>query len=179
MRTLFTIHAGEYLVGSEIERRFKKYRVWIPSKDIGIDLLVTGKNLKKTLSIQVKFSKDFHLALEPEFHEKLVSCGWFTLNASKIKKSPAAIWIFVLYNFHKGDMYYIIINPKELWRRYRQLNRKGKIIQSYFSVNSQGECWETRGLSKKEQIAVANGIYEEKARDFTSFLNNWKSLKLK
>ena len=43
MKTLFTIHAGEYLVGSEIEKLFKNYRVWIPSKDTGIDLLVTDK----------------------------------------------------------------------------------------------------------------------------------------
>ncbi len=43
MRPLFTIHAGEYLVGSEIEQHFKKEKlnVWIPSRGADIDLLVS------------------------------------------------------------------------------------------------------------------------------------------
>ncbi len=42
MKTLFTIHAGEFLVGDHISRRFGlKYDVWVPAKDTGIDLLVT------------------------------------------------------------------------------------------------------------------------------------------
>ena len=49
MKPLFTIHAGEYLVGSYIEKHFKKYNVWIPSKDTGIDLLVTNSKNNKTI----------------------------------------------------------------------------------------------------------------------------------
>ena len=66
MQPIFTIHAGEYLVGSYIEDKFKKYRVWVPSKDIGIDLLVTNSKNSKAVSLQVKFSKDYtvtHIAL--------------------------------------------------------------------------------------------------------------------
>jgi hypothetical protein len=33
MKTLFTVHAGEFLVGSEIEKRITGANVWIPSKD--------------------------------------------------------------------------------------------------------------------------------------------------
>src|SRR5690554_1866372 len=45
MQPLFTIHAGEYLVGSHIEQHLRdpngdKVNVWVPSKDTGIDLLV-------------------------------------------------------------------------------------------------------------------------------------------
>src|SRR5690554_7689567 len=66
MQPLFTIHAGEYLVGSHIEQHLRdpngdKVNVWVPSKDTGIDLLVTDKTNKKTTSLQVKFSKDFLL----------------------------------------------------------------------------------------------------------------------
>ena len=32
MRPLFTIHAGEFVVGEHIEQQFPKF-VWIPSKD--------------------------------------------------------------------------------------------------------------------------------------------------
>ena len=60
MKTLFTIHAGEYLVGNHLEKKYKKdIKVWIPSKDIGTDLLVTDSENKKSVSLQVKFSRDY------------------------------------------------------------------------------------------------------------------------
>ncbi len=41
MKPLFTIHAGEYLVASEIEKRIgKNVRIWLPVKDTGVDILV-------------------------------------------------------------------------------------------------------------------------------------------
>ena len=179
MKTLFTIHAGEYLVGTEIEKLFKNYRIWIPSKDTGVDLLVTDKLLKKNVSIQVKFSKDFRLDLNSLYHDRIRSCGWFTLNKSKIQNSPAQVWILVLYDVQKGNMQYIIIEPQELLKRYAKMGRKGKILQSYFWINASGECWETRDLKKKELISVANGIFSNKTRNFTPFLNNWKKLTIK
>lgn len=60
MRPIFTIHAGGYLVATEIEKKFRDLRVWIPSKDIGIDLLVIDARQNKVASLQVKFSKDHH-----------------------------------------------------------------------------------------------------------------------
>lgn len=102
MQPLFTIHAGEYLVGSHIEQHLRdpngdKVNVWVPSKDTGIDLLVTDKTNKKTTSLQVKFSKDFLLTHgRPEYRDKLLSCGWWTLNREKIRESSADYWVFVL-----------------------------------------------------------------------------------
>jgi len=58
MQQMFTIHAGEYLIGSYIEENFKNYNVWVPSKDTGIDLLVTNSKNNKAVSLQVKYSKD-------------------------------------------------------------------------------------------------------------------------
>ena len=40
MRPLFSVHAGEFLVGNEIERRFPEVTLWLPAKDTGVDLLV-------------------------------------------------------------------------------------------------------------------------------------------
>jgi hypothetical protein len=82
MRPIFTVHAGEYLVACEIETRFPEYRVWIPSKDSGIDLLVTDDACRKVASIQVKFSKD-HLASGKESRatEEIKSGGWWKLRA--------------------------------------------------------------------------------------------------
>ena len=99
MQPLFTIHAGEYLVGSHIEQHLRdpggdKVNVWVPSKDTGIDLLVTDKTNKKTTSLQVKFSQDLLLTHgRPEYHEKLLSCGWWMLNRDKIRESPADYWV--------------------------------------------------------------------------------------
>ena len=60
MTPLFTIHAGEYLVGLYIEHHYRKQlNVWIPSKDTGIDLLVSDHQNRRTASLQVKFGKDF------------------------------------------------------------------------------------------------------------------------
>ena len=66
MKPLFTIHAGEFLVASYIEQRFKDYLVWLPSRDLGVDLRLTDKACKRAVSIQVKFSRDFlatHMAM--------------------------------------------------------------------------------------------------------------------
>lgn len=95
MRPLFTIHAGEYLVGFHIELHLRapngdKVNVWVSSKETGTDLLVTDQ---KMTSLQVKFSKDFLLTHgRPEYRDKLFSCGWWTLNREKIRES----WVFVL-----------------------------------------------------------------------------------
>ena len=59
MKPLFTVHAGEYLVGSYIEEHYPKWDVWVPSKDTGVDLLVTDTQNARAVSLQVKFSKDF------------------------------------------------------------------------------------------------------------------------
>ena len=33
MKPLFSVHAGEYLVGSHIEHRFRRVNVWVPDAD--------------------------------------------------------------------------------------------------------------------------------------------------
>jgi hypothetical protein len=35
MKPIFTVHAGEHLVGSKIEENYPNLRVWVPSKDRG------------------------------------------------------------------------------------------------------------------------------------------------
>ena len=59
MKTLFTVHAGEFLVGSEIEKRITGVNVWVPSKDKGIDLLISDSQNGRLVTVQVKFSRDF------------------------------------------------------------------------------------------------------------------------
>ena len=63
MKSLFSIHAGEYLVGSHIEKSYPKWNVWIPSKDTGIDLLVTNLTFSQT------FTKKFWLGNQSDLPE--------------------------------------------------------------------------------------------------------------
>jgi hypothetical protein len=89
MKPLFTIHAGEYLVGSHIEQHYGKVNVWVPSKDTGVDLLLSNRDATRTVSIQVKFSKDFlSTIMNPIFRQKgsqLKSCGWWTINRKNFR----------------------------------------------------------------------------------------------
>lgn len=59
MRPLFTVHAGELLAGEYDERRFRSVNVWVPSRDSGVDLLVTDRANHRAVSLQVKLSRDF------------------------------------------------------------------------------------------------------------------------
>jgi hypothetical protein len=180
MRPLFTIHAGEYLVGLHIERRFKKYLVWVPSKDIGIDLLVTNPKTKRQSSIQVKFSKDFLApGTAPSFQKGLRACGWWTLNRNKIKNSLADMWVFVLYSFDNRDVQYVVISPKRLLSILKRVHGNAKTYNVYLWVTTKNKCWETRGLSQAEQSLVAVDMYSDAKRDLSLFLNDWSALSAK
>ena len=172
MRPLFTIHAGEYLVGEYLERTYPKWNVWIPSKDTGIDLLVTDANNQKTVSIQVKFSKDFSPVQG--------SIGWWTHDPAKIQKSKADFWVFVLPSFLDKKTNYIILPPGELLRRFKAIHGMGgKRIQSYLRVTKKKRCWESRGLNKADRGLIDIDQFSDMDRDFTQYLNSWKQIERK
>ena len=175
MRPLFTIHAGEFLVGEHIERTYPGVKVWVPTKDTGVDLLLTGDSNRRTVSLQVKFSRDFlatHMA--PEFQKPLRACGWWTLNREKIAHSTADYWVFVLLGFARRSTDYVVIKPQELLTRLTDIHGSPKILQSYLWVTEKNRCWETRGLAKAEQSSIADDRYSGGARDFTAHLNDWR-----
>ena len=177
MLPFFTIHAGEYLVGSYIESNFKQFNVWIPSKDTGIDLLLTNTDNSKTASVQVKFSKDFLTTdMSDIFQKGLRACGWWTLNPEKIRLSKADYWIFALHKFNSKDLQFIIIEPEKIIDLFDILNRRGKTIQSYIWVTEKLKAWETRDLKKQDQILIANHAFSDPNRDLTKYLNNWNPI---
>ena len=178
MKPIFTVHAGEYLVGSYIEEKLKNFNVWVPSKDTGVDLLVTDKNNKKTVSLQVKFSKDFLTThMSDTFQQGLRACGWWTLRRDKIMQSKADFWIFVLHAFNQKNLQFIIIRPNELIEKLTSIHGDIKTIQTYMWVTKKNKCWETRGLKKQDQILIANNAYSDVKRDLKKYLNNWESIK--
>lgn len=179
MKPIFTVHAGEYLVGSEIEEKYPDLRVWVPSKDTGIDLLVTSADCKKSVSLQVKFSKDFlGKSVKDVISKGVKSGGWWTFKREKMATSPADYWILVLYQFQHRAYDFVTIKPSKLLSIYDALERGKGTIQSYVWVtsNNPAMCWETRGLNKLDQEQIAIGAYKNRQRNLTPYLNDWKTI---
>lgn len=174
LKPLFTVHAGEFLVGCEIEKRFPRVNVWVPAKDTGIDFLLTDKDNTRTLSLQVKFSRDYVATHAKEFGNKLRAFGWWTLTRQQIKDSRAQYWVFVLFGFATSSTEFIFINPAELGERLNAIH--GDTVnkfQSYLWVTHQRRCFETRGLSPLNRRLIAEGQFEDKTRDFSEYLDKW------
>ena len=174
MKPLFTIHGGEYLFGNEVEARFPKLRIWIPSKDDGIDFLLTNKEYQMPLSIQVKYSRDFNwshgnVLLRP--YTK--SAAWYSLNREKIENSKADYWVFVNYDGFKQRADYIFLKPSELLAKFDALERKGNKIECYIMVTNDMKCYETRKLRKHECTPLISGALDTTQRNLTNHLERW------
>ncbi len=76
MKPLFTIRAGEFVVGDFIEGNFSGVNLWVPTRDTGIDLLVTDSRNQKTVSLQVKFSRDYSATHMPPHLSQTVKGLW-------------------------------------------------------------------------------------------------------
>jgi len=169
MKTLFTIHAGEYLVGLHVQKCLK-LNVWMPAKDIGVDLLVTDSANLHAVSLQVKYGKDFLPEKKAELRRSLRCSSWFTLNRTKLDRSQAQFWVFVLRGFESDAADFVVILKAELQRRMTKIHGPDRgTLQSYLCSTKNNRCWETRGPGLERQIA--EGAYEDPVRDFTKYLN--------
>ncbi len=174
MKPLFTIHAGEYLVGARLEQQFKRINVWIPLRDSGIDLLVSDRRNRKSVSLQVKFSKDFLVThMGPEFQKELRACGWWTIKREKLAKSSADYWVFVLQGFASRSTDFVVVPRVKLLKSLQAVHGRKKLIQVYIWVTERNKCWDTRGLTRPAQLQVAQGTFKHRHRDMTEWLNNW------
>jgi hypothetical protein len=108
----------------------------------------------------------------------LRACGWWSLNRDNIAKSKADYWVFVLVGFERRSADFVIIKPSELLTRLNAIHKKGKTIQSYLWVTENNRCWESRGLKRQEQLAIAQGLYSNSERDFSAYLNNWEPIQV-
>jgi hypothetical protein len=182
MKTLFTIHAGEFLVGEHFETVFKKnVNVWIPAKDTGIDLLVTDKTNKKTVSLQVKFSRDYPHS-HVDFERPPRASGWLPIKRRKLENSSADFWVLVLLAFDRKTTDFIILPRKKLLDRLNSIHgHESKVIHCYLwatsaKTASKRMCWETRGLKHADEVLISKDEYKDADRDFTGYLNNWEPI---
>ncbi len=154
----------------------------MPAKDTGLDLLVTDSKCKRTVSLQVKFSKDFNVTHRSAlFQNKLRASGWWTHQAQKIGKSAADFWVLVLpSSIDPREISFIIIPPTELLRRFHAIfGRPNHRTDSYLWVTKTHRCWEARGLRKEDQDRIAFDKPPEEGpgeRDFSEYLNAWHQI---
>ncbi len=187
MNPVQTIQAFEYLAVCRLEKLQvkggKKLCVWLPSKDDGIDILVTNASApRQTCGIQVKGSRDYLLTDETALPRNVKACGWWSLSAAKLKKSKADFWVFVLLSLPKAgndklDDNYIIIKTSELIAKLGQTYGRRSDYRMYLWITDDGRCFDTRGLKKSHKIAFAE--FSQKAslsRDYSGFLEKWDQI---
>jgi hypothetical protein len=173
MEPMFTIHAGEFLVGDYINRNLsRKHDVWIPSKDTGIDLLVTcKKRCRKSVGLQVKLSRAYGIREAISGH--LLATSWYTLKPAKIRKSTADLWVFVILTI-KQTPYFVLVPTRELRKRIPK--NCGPVWHLYLWVLRDQSCYQVRDLSSKEQLlTVVSGVRDVRL-DYSRYLNNWPLL---
>lgn len=178
MRPMFTVHAGEFLVGQHIEATFKDKRVWLPSKDTGVDLFVTNAEHSRGVTLQVKFSRDFLpiMKLSVSTRQHLRACTWFSFDRTKLARSTADYWVLVLLGFEAKSRDYLVIKPRELLDRLDRLHGTGGRHQVYVWVTDRKRAWLARGVSQAETNAIGRGAFSHSDRNVSRFLNNWSPI---
>jgi len=173
MKPLFTIHEGEFLVGDYINRKFgHKFAVWVPTKDSGVDLLVTRERQRgKPIGLQVKFSRSFEFP--QELAGRVVATSWYKLDPKKVRKSAADLWVFAILTL-RHEQYFVVVPTRELQKRIPR--GRGKMWNMYLWVCADGSCYQVRDLSNGERISVVYRGVEDQTLDFSQWLENWKLL---
>src|SRR6267142_4065538 len=177
MRALFTIHAGEYVVGEFIERTFPALDVWVPAKDTGVDLLITGKPVGSPISLQVKLSRDYKpLEAATEFERSILAAGWLTIDHDKLARSKADFWVIVLVSHERNlKPQFIVIPPRELLRKLVVIHGKSKRYHFYPWVTKSNVCLEGRGLLRAHKRQLVEGTIVLGDRDLSAYLENWNA----
>ena len=183
MRPLFTIHAGEFVFGEHIEKKFPDARLWIPAKDTGIDFLITDSSLKRTASIQVKMSKDYRPSIaDAEFENSPIAGGWLIFTHEALKKSKADIWSIVLISHERQSKpVFINIPPAVLLKILVSIHGERKDYHLHpwvFNAGKNKTCIEGRGLKSSDKKAIAKGKLPTGSRDMTQYLEDWDFLNL-
>lgn len=177
MTPIFTVHAGEYLVGTHLERTFQNCRVWIPAKDSGVDLLLTDGSCSRAVPLQVKYSKDYADSSPADTTRRSITRATFiTLKREKIVTSPARYWIIVLHSFTTKDPRFLVITPGELLKRIETHHGRRSNYILYFNVVSESKCWEMRAPRAEMRVALNSGTIT-RSRDFTDTLDNWSQIR--
>jgi len=168
MRHLYSPTPGEFLVGAELERR--EFRVYLPTKDSGIDLLAARD--EHHLAVQVKESRTY-----PQPARSAVDwTSWTQLGPGDLGRAQELGVDFFVFVVHVPDVsgarprflpLYIVIAPGELERRLAAY-RPSADRAVYWYQSEDRQLWEVRGRRSE-----AGPPFRVAERNFTSHLNAW------
>ena len=167
MKAHYAITVGEFLVGEELQKR--KFEVWIPAKDTGVDLLATMGS--KILRLQVKESRVW--IDRNRSHTRWTS--WTMLKSADLGRAAdkgVDFFVFVIHALDESglrpkftDPRYVLIPPLELDERVATYRPGTDDRSVYWTVDDHDRLWEARGEMRN---------YAQSAeREFTEFLENW------
>ena len=179
MTPIHTVHAGEYLVGTHLEQTFRDCRVWLPSKDSGIDLLVTDGSCSRAVSLQVKYSRDYvdssRSPADPTFLS-VTRNSFITVKREKLETSPARYWVIVLHSFTVKSPRFLVITPSELLKRIEVHHGHRDSYILYFNIVRETKCWDMRAPRAEMKAALDTGTIS-RSRDFSDRLDDWSQIR--
>jgi hypothetical protein len=187
MHSILKDNSFKYLAACRIEKlrapNGKKIHVWVPSKDDGIDFLITyGNKPVHHSTIQVKGSRDYLLKDETNLPNTVKACGWWNLSSSKLEESEADYWVLVLRSLpakknRKRAANYIIIKPAELLSKLVKTYGKRPAFPAYLWTTHDGRCIDMRGLRKSDKIAILDGSKTiPESRNYSNYLDKWEQI---
>jgi hypothetical protein len=162
LRNTYSLNPGEFQVGNELERH--GYSVYLPARDVGIDLLAEKDG--NFIRLQVKQSRTYA-------NDQASPTSWTQLRQDALTRAVSLhvdFFIFVVYapndlgKRRTFQPYYVIIKPETLELRLSQY--RGGTDRGVYWNRDGNHLWETRGSGAKP--AVEGG-----PRDFTAYLNQW------
>ena len=169
--------ASQYLVGTHLELVFRGCRVWVPSKDSGIDLLLTNASCSRTVPLQVKYSRDYVDSSPADLaFAGITRSSFISVQRRKLKTSPARYWIIVLHSFVSKSPRFLIVTPRELLKRIEAHHGHQDTYRLYFCVIGETKCWELRCPVAEKRKALASGSIAP-SRDFSGFLDDWSRIR--
>ena len=111
--------------------------------------------------------------LTKNIRKQLRCLSWFKLDRAKLRKPKAEFWVFVLHSFKKRKPDFVVI-PGGALQRIARLHRSPGAIHTYLCSTESDRCWEVRDRKSEHLLGrIADGVYRNKARDFTRYLNDW------
>lgn len=168
MRHSYSPTPGEVLVGDKLEDR--GWTVYLPAKDVGIDLLVERDG--RFVRLQVKESRTYD--------NQNASMGWHSWSQLKPDALRRAsdlgvdAFVFVVHapdergHRRRFELFYMLINPRDLDNRLAAYRSTPDRAVAWYRDHG-GHVWEVRGKT----AGSAGASFRTPERDFTRHLNNW------
>lgn len=168
IKAFYSIEPGEAIVADEIKRLYPGLHIFLPNKDIGIDLIILGdlsKSARYPLTIQVKESRYYGN-----------SHSWHQVRKSKLEhlEENVDFFVFVTYvdvpegnkiSFRKE---FIVIPIQELRKFCRDKTANRDVFHFYFSFNY--------GAGHEKVLDVRDIRERDKVPNYFPYYNNWDAL---